>query len=290
MGQSSDIGPDANLEAILSRAGDPTAAIRVEGRKAEVWEAVERRVSAGRGGKSHIAWRLAWRVAAAVIPLAMVALTLISRGAADETALYAATERTDTFALPDGSVVVLGKGSQLAFTNGGKSRKAKLTGIGLFMVRHDEKCPFAVRSGEAEVRVLGTTFSVEHWPGEERVRTRVEQGHVMMEAGSGSVSLLAGEEATWDDGKLQKLASASGPVRIGSREMTFHKASLAQVVEELKTCYHGELKGVDFRCSADSVLITTSFKDQTLASVVEELNMHFDKKLTLHNGYLTISD
>ena len=290
MGESSDIRPDANLEAMLSMAGDPTTALRVEGRKAEAWKAVEGRIGARRGGKARFAWRIALRVAAVMIPLAMVALTLVSRGAAVETTLYAAAERADTFALPDGSVVVLGEGSQLAFTNGGKSRKAKLTGIGLFMVRHDDGCPFTVRTGEAEVRVLGTTFSVEHWPGEERVRTRVEQGHVMMEAGSVSVSLLAGEEATWDDGRLQKLASVSGPVKIGSREMTFHKASLAQVVEELKTCYHGELKGVEFRCSADSVLITTSFKDQTLASVVEELNMHFDKKLTLHNGYLTISD
>lgn len=290
MKQSSDIRPDADLEAILSKAGNPTTALRVERRKAAAWKAVERRIGARRDGKSHSAWRIVWRVAAVMIPLAMVALTLISRGAAEETTLYAATERADTFALPDGSTAVLGKGSQLAFTNGGKSRKAKLTGIGLFMVRHDEECPFTVRTGGAEVRVLGTTFSVEHWPGEERVRTRVQQGHVMMATGSGSVNLLAGEEATWDEGKLLKLTSSSGPVKIGSREMTFHKASLAQVVEELKTCYHGELKGVDFRCSADSVLITTSFKDQTLASVVEELNMHFDKKLTLHNGYLTISD
>lgn len=290
MGQRDNIRPDAALEAILSKAGDATTALKVEGRKAAAWKAVERRIGGKEGGRARSAWRVMWRVAAVMIPLVVVALTLSTRGGADAPTLYATTESADTFALPDGSTVVLGRGSRLAFTNGRKSRKAELTGIGLFMVRHDEGCPFTVEAGGAAVRVLGTTFSVEHWLGEERVRTKVQQGRVMMSAGSGSVSLLAGEEATWDDGRLRKAASASGPVKIGSREMTFHKASLAQVVEELRTCYHDELKGVSFRCSADSVLITTSFKDQTLASVVEELNMHFDKKLSLRNGYLTISD
>lgn len=106
----------------------------------------------------------------------------------------------------------------MAFTNGEKSREAKLEGIGLFMVRHDDGCPFTVEAGEAEVRVLGTTFSVEHWPDEERARTRVEQGHVAVSAVGERVSLLAGEEATFADGRLVKMASASAGVKIGSRD------------------------------------------------------------------------
>ncbi len=278
---------DERLEAILSDAVKAQQAMRVEARKAEAWAAVEKRIGVR---KTTPMWRKALRVAAVMVPFLFAALIFMQRGSGVDAIMYAATTDADTFALPDGSTVVLGKGSQLAFTNGEKSREAKLEGIGLFMVRHDDGCPFTVEAGAAEVRVLGTTFSVEHWPGEERVRTRVEQGHVTVSAVGERVSLLAGEEATFSDGRLVKMASASAGVKIGSREMTFRSASLTQVLEELKTCYRGELKGVKMECSPDSVLITTTFKDQTLASVVEELNMHFDKKLTLRNGYLTISD
>lgn len=281
---------DTELEALLAQAGDLSTAVRVEARKADAWREVEARTGCRAAVGAHApTWRRALRVAAAMIPLAFALILTHKSGDGAATTYYAATQ-ADTFALPDGSTVVLGKGSELAFACGGNRRAANLSGIALFRVRRDEAAPFVVNAEDAQVRVLGTTFSVEHWPGEERVRTRVEQGHVRMSAGDGDVDLLAGEEATWADGKLTKQTSAVGGISIDSRSMTFRSASLSQVVEELKTCYHGELKGVRMDCPDDSVLITTCFHDQALESVVEELNMHFDKKLTLSNGYLTISD
>lgn len=281
---------EAELEALLARPGGLATAARVEARKPDAWRDVEARTGCrGAAGVRIPLWRRALRVAAVMIPLAF-ALILTHKGGDSVTTTYYAATQADTFALPDGSTVVLGKGSELAFACGNDLREANLSGIALFRVRHDEEAPFVVNAEEARVRVLGTTFSVEHWPGEERVRTRVEQGHVKMSAGESDVDLLAGEEATWSDGKLTKQTSAVGGISIDSRSMTFRSALLAQVVEELKTCYHGELRGVNMECTDDSVLITTCFYNQTLESVVEELNMHFDKKLTLSNGYLTISD
>lgn len=281
---------DAELEALLGRRDDLATAVRIEARKPDAWHDIEARTGCrGFVGARTPMWRRALRVAAVMVPLAF-ALILTHKGGDIATTTYYAVGQADTFALPDGSTVVLGKGSELAFANGDGQREARLSGIALFRVRHDEASPFVVNAEEAQVRVLGTTFSVEHWPGEERVRTRVEQGHVRMSAGEGDVDLLTGEEATWAGGKLTKQTSAVRGISIDSRSMTFRSASLSQVVEELKTCYHGELKGVRMDCSDDSVLITTCFSDQTLESVVEELNMHFDKKLTLSNGYLTISD
>lgn len=278
---------DKRLDTLLSDAAAMRQALRVEERRCRAWECVSAKAGIG---KPKPVWRTALRAAAVVLPIAFAALFFTQRGAAVDTLMQASTSAADTFALPDGSTVVLGEGSRLAFSNGDESRKARIEGIGLFMVSRDEARPFTVEAGEAEVRVLGTTFSVEHWPGEARVRTRVRQGHVSVTAEGESVSLLAGEEASLSDGKLVKMATATEMIEIGTRDMTFRSASLAQVLEELKTCYHGELKGVVMACADDSVLITTSFKDQTLESVVEELNMHFDKKLTLRNGYLTVSD
>ncbi len=278
---------EQTLEEILNDADALGRALRIDGRRGEAWRAVERRISPARHASPV---RILLRIAAVLIPVAFVALFLVQRATGAETLHYATTTQADTFLLPDGSQVVLGKGSRLAFTNNSGSRGALLEGIALFDVRHDDGCPFTVSAGDATVRVLGTTFLVEHWADEDRVRTRVKQGHVAVSALSQTVSLLAGEEATFSHGTLTKMRSATPNVSVDLREMVFHAASLQQVLQELMTCYHGELKGVRMNCRPDSTLITTSFKDQSLSSVVEELNMHFDKNLSLRNGYLTISD
>lgn len=236
-------------------------------------------------------WSVMARVAAVVVPLLVMTVFVarVGMGGADFTH-YAAAASADTIQLADGSTVILGKGSELDFRMTKSGREARLCGIALFRVRHDEGSPFTVDASNAEVRVLGTTFSVEHWPGEERVRTRVEQGLVSMSAKSDEVKIKAGEEAIWTGESLTKSASAAGVITIDARRMEFRSASLRQVVDEMLTCYHGELRGVRFEASEDTILITTSFVDQSLESVVDELNLHFDKKLALHNGYLTISD
>lgn len=282
-------------EDILAKADarGVQVAMRAEADKACAWQSVWSRAKAKRQadkktGKVVPMWARMARIAAVLIP-AIVATVLIARSGEPDYTLYAATSAADTIQLADGSTVVLGQGSELEFRQTADGREAKLRGIALFKVQHDEKAPFSIDATNATVRVLGTTFSVEHWPGEERVRTRVEQGLVSMSAGGDEVRLRAGEEAVWTGSELAKAASASR-IAIGSRSMEFRSASLRQVVDEMLTCYHGELRGVSFNCSEDSVVITTSFMNQSLESVVEELNMHFDKKIVLHNGYLTISD
>lgn len=285
-------------EDILAKAeaqGLQTA-MRAEADKAAAWQSVWAKCKAKRQSeqKTRTAtiplWGKMARVAAVLIPL-IVATILITRTAGEpEFTLYAATSDADTIRLADGSTVILGEGTELEFRQTADGREARLRGIAKFMVQHDENAPFSIDATNATVRVLGTTFSVEHWPGEERVRTRVEQGLVSMSAGGDEVRLKAGEEATWTGTALDKTTSAAGRIAIGSRSMEFRSASLRQVVDEMLTCYHGQLRGVSFNCEEDSVVITTSFMDQSLESVVEELNLHFDKKLVLHNGYLTISD
>ncbi len=290
-----------DMDDILSGVGKVSAdraeniktALRAEGDKEAAWHYICQRTSIGSQkpkGRVIPMWVRMARVAAVVLPLAAAAIFVAKNVGGPEVYYYASASDADTISLADGSTVVLGKGSELAFSMSESERNASLKGIAKFMVRHDEACPFSVDAENAEVRVLGTTFSVEHWPGEERVRTRVEQGRVAMSAGDSEVRLAAGEEAVWTGSELSKCASAVGGISIGSRRMVFRSASLRQVADEILTCYHGEVRGVNFNCAEDSVLITTSFVNQSIESVIEELNLHFDKNISLHNGYLTITD
>lgn len=79
-------------------------------------------------------------------------------------------------------------------------------------------------------------------------------------------------------------------ISIVADTLVFHDANLQMVVNELKTHYN-QIKAVVGNASSDSVLVTTSFVHQPLDEVLEELNYHFNQKLSLDdNGNLTISD
>lgn len=72
--------------------------------------------------------------------------------------------------------------------------------------------------------------------------------------------------------------------------IVLRNASLQMVIEQL-TAHYTQIKGVVGNVSADSVFVTTSFVRQPLDEVLEELNYHFNQKLSLDdNGNLTISD
>ena len=72
--------------------------------------------------------------------------------------------------------------------------------------------------------------------------------------------------------------------------LVLRNADLRTVVNELMARYDG-IKGVKGNIDGDSVLVTTSFEKQSLNDIIEELNFHFNQKISLDsNGYLTISD
>ena len=107
--------------------------------------------------------RWVWRVAAlaAVVAFAGILTTIWTRDAGWET-VVADGARTVTFA--DGSTAELADGARLAVPEDGAddARQARLlVGRALFRVERDASDPFEVTTPNAEVTVLGTTFTVQ---------------------------------------------------------------------------------------------------------------------------------
>ncbi|MBB4038288.1 ferric-dicitrate binding protein FerR (iron transport regulator) [Dysgonomonas hofstadii] len=90
-----------------------------------------------------------------------------------------AGQRTNVI-LSDGTQICINAQSRLeypsSFAEG--DRRVKLTGEAYFNVAHDEDKPFIVEAGEYHIEVLGTSFNVESYPGENDFSTSLLEGKV----------------------------------------------------------------------------------------------------------------
>jgi transmembrane sensor len=84
------------------------------------------------------------------------------------------------FYLPDSTLVKLNKNSRLTFykKNNRSERKVTLSGEAFFQVKRDTLKTFIVSAEKAEVRVLGTSFNVRAYAGEEITVVDVSEGIV----------------------------------------------------------------------------------------------------------------
>ena len=87
-----------------------------------------------------------------------------------------------TVTLPDGSEAFLNAESEIQVLTSPSDpiRVIKLEGEAFFSVISDPTRPFYVKAGEAEVKVVGTSFSVSAYPEKEEVKVLVTEGKVRL--------------------------------------------------------------------------------------------------------------
>ena len=86
------------------------------------------------------------------------------------------------YILPDGSVVALNSNSKLVFPSNfkGNTREVTIYGEAFFDVKPDASKPFIINAGNAQVKVLGTSFNVKAYPENETVEVVVATGKVQV--------------------------------------------------------------------------------------------------------------
>ena len=99
--------------------------------------------------------------------------------------------------LADGTKVWLNAASSITYPTSftGTERRVTVTGEVYFEVVHDAKKPFVVSVDEAEVKVLGTHFSVMAYPEEKEVKTTLLEGSVSVSKGGNQVIIKPGQQA-----------------------------------------------------------------------------------------------
>lgn len=203
--------------------------------------------------------RWGWRRLA---PAALVlALTLGAMGAWRGPALYqnavadyaTAIGQRLAVQLPDGSQADVNGDTAIALDFADGHRRVRLLrGEAWFNVIHDPVHPFVVETGAGAVRVLGTQFSVRR--AGDRMTVVVGEGLVEVAAHPG------GPDDPWDGVRLHPGESVeTGPAGLGA----------VQPIDA----------GVVFAWRRGQVV----FRQQTLASVIAELNRHWPGRVLLLN-------
>ncbi len=202
------------------------------------------------------------------------------------------TENTDlsrpAYVLPDGSKVTLNHGSTLKvprkFAN--NSRKVYFEGEAFFEIAPDPAHPFIIKAGNADVKVLGTSFNVRSYTNNQNVEVAVKTGRVEVEGtinknADNKIVLAKNQKGivSAEKGKVTKFESYDlNDLAWFTRRLNFESASLSEVINVLNRTYHAEIEakaGVD-----TSQMITASFDRQDIGYVLDviattlNLNVH----------------
>lgn len=152
--------------------------------KGEIWDKIINTESPDRTIRLRRI-RNSWMAAAAVI-LAIITIGIFFQH--DESPKKSTVENISIkhqenrlIFLADGSKVILSMGSKLSYPSsfdGKETREVYLEGQAFFDIRHNDRKPFIVHTGNLQTTVLGTAFNIKALPGDKEITVSVTRGKV----------------------------------------------------------------------------------------------------------------
>lgn len=239
--------------------------------------------------------RLIWSIAASVVIAAGALLWFYSTGGSlhEEQSRYTVhailkkeTKRSEYkyLLLPDSTQVWLNAASTLEFpeTFDSKKREVMLKGEAYFDVKHADKIPFIIYTGNVSTEVMGTAFNIKAYPDMEKITVAVKRGRVKVKYDGRQMALLSiGQQISIEkkdhQAKEKKLkAEETAAWQLG--KLIYDDYSMGDVIRDLERIYN-----VNIHVEKDLVSgmrISTSFeKTQGLEKALEILCRLADAKL-----------
>lgn len=183
-------------------------------------------------------------IAAAVLLLCSAAYFLFP---GQKTMVYANKgESPMEISLADGTVAVLQRGATLSHdpAYNAVDRRIQLDGQAFFQVQKDKSRPFFVANTATELRVTGTAFNL-RVEGEE-LEVEVSEGSVELTKENEKLAVIANQCGLSKKGETLQLMEAPNLNRHAWRtgKMVFEDASLAEVLEAMRTNFGFSVNGV----------------------------------------------
>jgi transmembrane sensor len=189
-----------------------------------------------------------------------------------------------TLLLPDGSLVKLNSGSRLIAPEifQGDIRKVFLEGEAFFAVAEDSSRPFVVETIEMDVQVLGTSFNVRSYPGEENVSVAVLTGKVMVsdrsdDAPDNQIFLMPEEMLDYsvEEKRFFEKRQFDPGLVLGwkDQQLVFRDETIKNILTTLSRWYNVQF---DIKSILDQEReFTASFNNPTLKEVMESISYSF---------------
>lgn len=191
--------------------------------------------------------------------------------------------------LPDGSKVSLNAASTLKFPanfQSEKIRNVQLIGEAYFEVSKDQSKPFLVESENQQVKVLGTHFNINAYPGQPYIKTTLIEGSVnvsssAIQSDKQVVTLRPNQQAILKAHKFQ-VSEANIKEAIAWKEgyFIFNGERLVDIMQQISRWYAVE---VIFKDDVQNVPFTgvisnTKNISTVLQAIAESGNVHFKIK------------
>ncbi len=192
---------------------------------------------------------------------------------------YNTNDNTLEKTLPDGTKIFLNRNSSLSYGTDFNTnlRRVKLIGEAFFEVKRNEKCPFVISVGKAEVRVLGTSFNVKSSGGE--VQVVVESGKVAFSNNDKKLLLTKGQQAIASDTALERVNYTPNSLAYHTQIYNFDQTKLSEVVASLNLGYHAHIQ---FLNQVSNCQLSARFERETLNTtlsvIAETLNLKVVRK------------
>ena len=188
--------------------------------------------------------------------------------------------------LPDSSRVLLSVGTRLRVPRdfGLRARAVELDGEAYFVVRHDPRRPFLVRTRQGVTEDLGTSFDVRAYAQEDYVQVVVASGRVSLRAGAAdsALSLRSRDRGVID---ARGVLTATSGVALGDYlawtrgTLVFHNAPLRDVVAQLGRWYDVDIEVGAAPWAGERLTISfaTRSVDEALATLAQVLDARWTR-------------
>ena len=197
------------------------------------------------------------------------------------------------FVLPDGSMVTLNNNSKLVYPKkfNAQQREVTITGEAFFDVKPQPDRPFIINAGDAQVKVLGTSFNVNAYPEAESVEVTVETGRVQViccnaeENTEAELLLNAGEKGTVFNSsrKLEKtLNTDRNYLSWKTHTLVFERTRLSEVIYYLNKIYHTDIRLENQEMG--NMLLTAQFEEKPAEFILDVIRLTFDLEIKQENG------
>lgn len=177
--------------------------------------------------------------------------------------------------LADGTTVVLNSGTKLRIPSNfnEEERVIEIAGEGFFEVAHNPDKPFIIKSKDAQVKVLGTSFDFKSYTEDDFISVTVSTGKVRVNVADQDLqlSLSPNEHLSINkiDGNIRKQAILENNyIKWIQGSLYFNKEPIQEVIKVINRTYN---RKVILQCQNCNYVITGTHDNKSIEAVVEAI-------------------